>query len=157
MNISCPNSIPYTQCPGSDSPITNYTAESPDQMNFIGTGYVPTNPWIPPNIAPPETVPNPPGLPPSSPPPSGSVVPPVIVPGESVYIYYDCNGVAISAHSQLEADLNAQLMSRFCAAQSPSSGYTPGVLNTAQAATVRCYAGQSFTFITTDGSFGGPP
>lgn|ERR1035438_8747172 len=149
MNISCPNSLPTTQCPGSDSPITNYTAESPDQMIFIGTAYVPTNPWSPPPITP---TPDPP------PPP---VIPTPGIPA-TVYTYYDCFGVAQSVNSQAQADLETYIMNRYCNINPPASasvnpGYVPAFVNNTQIATVPCYAGQPFTYIVTDGSFAGPP
>jgi hypothetical protein len=54
----CGVGILVTDCPGSDSPILNFSSESPDRLFFFGTGYTPFNAWSPPRLGEQYTAPN---------------------------------------------------------------------------------------------------
>ena len=77
MNRKCAVAIPKESCPGSDSPILNYSAEQPDQLIFSSAVYSRYNPYRPPPIL------------------------------AGVYTALDCAGLEVSADSQEAADLLA--------------------------------------------------
>lgn len=86
MNRLCPVTI--ADCrnfPGErDSPVENYSSEAPDQLQFVGIGYTPFDPYSPPPL------------------------------GDGQFVAHDCNGVAFSVATQELADLIAQLNAEFC-------------------------------------------
>ena len=86
MNRLCPRTIACALFPGeTDPPTSNYSAEAPDPLIFIGISYPPFDPFQPPPLG----------------------------PGE-LFVAKDCFGIAHSATSQQEANILALLASRIC-------------------------------------------
>lgn len=132
MNRLCPVSIPTERCPGSDSPILNFSSELPDQLYFVGVGYTPYDPY-------------------ASPPLVGGT-----------YTSADCYGVEFSVASQEIADLLAQANATICQGQNGGGGGGGGgspvvtrvpYFNTAQVATGSCSSLSTFSYVVPAGSF----
>ena len=132
----CPVSIPTERCPGSDSPILNFSSELPDQLYFIGVGYTPYDPYAPNPI------------------------------GGGMYTAADCYGVEFSVASQEIADLLAQANATICQGQPsvPEAPVAPVVsvppvptrvpfYNTAQSASGGCSSLSTFTYVVPPGTF----
>src|ERR1035437_110464 len=132
MNRLCPVSIPTERCPGSDSPILNFSSELPDQLYFVGVGYTPYDPY-------------------ASPPLAGGT-----------YTAANCYGVEFSVASQEIADLLAQANATICQGQNGGGGGGGGgapvvsrvpYFNTAQVSTGGCSSLSTFSYVVPAGSF----
>lgn len=132
MNFPCPIQIPTLLCPGSDSPIDNFSSELPDQLYFVGVGYTPFNPWQPPPL------------------------------GDGQFTAADCYGVEFSVASQEVANLLAQINPAICQGQQGSisaggGGGAPLVrvpfYNERQTASGGCSSLSTFTIVIPAASF----
>lgn len=148
MNQLCRVYILKDSCPGSDSPILNYSAEDPEQLFFFGTMYNRWNPWRPSPL------------------------------GAGVFVVKDCAGVVYSTISQEEASLLALNSSDLCTQggqNPPADPVTPGnptgpdtipiitnptpnpgnflVSNSPQTATGGCSSFATFSFTCPAGTF----
>lgn len=95
INRVCPDVI---DCPGSDSPIINWSSEQPDPPDFIGNGFF-----------------------------GDSGVPPIIpLPGAGPWTATACNQTFISTISQLDADLQALAAALNCEQQKKNPPIIPG-------------------------------
>lgn len=126
-NIPCPNII---NCPGSDSPIENYSAEAPDRLYFAGPGYTPFNPYQPPPVGDPK-----------------------------LFIARDCNNVEYSVESQEIADLIAAINAQNCqhpvtpTDPGPFDPKDPTYCNTPQTVSKTCPNGSTSSYTADAGLF----
>lgn len=80
----CPAVI---DCPGTDSPVANFSSEAPDTLIFTGVGWVPFNPYSP---------------------------PPLIKHRGELFYAHDCFGNQLSVVSQEDADFLSYAISQLC-------------------------------------------
>ena len=126
MNRPCQIALPQVACPGSDSPLLNYSAEASDQLYFYGTMYSPFPPWNPAVI------------------------------GGGTFVASDCSGTTFSVASQEVADLLALANSETCGATGLTTApdVVPiQVFNQAQSASGSCSSLAIFSITIPAGSF----